>query len=75
MLKLKIRKIGKSLGIVLPKEAVSRLRIVEGDRVFLIEALNGTYQLTPHDPAFETKMRKAKGIIGRYRNTLHQLAK
>jgi putative addiction module antidote len=74
MLELKVRKIGNSLGVVLPKEAVSRLRAGEGDRLFLIEGPSGTYQLTPYDPAFEAKMKKAENIIGRYRNTLHALA-
>jgi len=75
MLELKVRKIGNSLGVVLPKKAIGRLRAGEGDRLFLIEGPNGAYQLTPYDPAFEAKMKKAEGIIGRYRNTLHELAK
>jgi putative addiction module antidote len=75
MLRLKVRKIGRSLGVVLPKEAVSRLKLEEGDRLFLIEGPDGAYQLTGHDPAFEKKMAKAEGIVRRYRNTLHALAK
>jgi putative addiction module antidote len=75
MLELKVRKIGNSLGVVLPKEAVSRLQVGEEDRLFLIEGPNGAYQLTPYDPAFEKKMRHAGDIIGRYRNTLHTLSK
>jgi putative addiction module antidote len=75
MLELKIRKIGNSLGVVLPKEAVSRLNAGEGDRLFLIEGPEGAYQLTPYDPAFEKKMRLAEDIISRYRNTLHALSK
>jgi putative addiction module antidote len=75
MLELKVRKIGNSLGIVLPKEAISRLRARDGDRLFLIEGPNGAYQLTPYDPAFEKKMKKAEDIIGRFRNTLHALSK
>jgi len=75
MVELKVRKIGNSLGVVLPKEAVSRLNADEGDRLYLIEAPNGVYQLTPHDPTFEKKMKKAEDIIRRYRNTLHALAK
>jgi putative addiction module antidote len=75
MLELKIRKIGNSLGVVLPKEAVTRLRADEGDRLFLIEAPDGAYQLTPYDPAFAKKMKKAGEIMGRYRNTLHALSK
>ena len=75
MFELKVRKIGHSLGVVLPKEAVSRLHAGEGDRLFLIEGPNGAYQVTPYDPAFEAKMNKAEDIISRYRNTLHALAK
>lgn len=75
MIELKVRKIGNSLGVVLPKEAVGRLKAGEGDRLFLVEAPDGAYQLTPYDPAFEKKMEKAEDIIGRYRNTLHALAK
>jgi putative addiction module antidote len=75
MLELKIRKIGNSLGVVLPKEAVNRLHADEGDRLFLIEAPNGAYELTPYDPTFEKKMKKATEIMQRYRNTLHSLSK
>jgi putative addiction module antidote len=74
MLELKVRKIGNSLGVVLPKEAVSRLNATEGDRLFLIEGPDGAYQLTPYDPDFTKKMVKAEDIIRRYRNTLHVLA-
>jgi putative addiction module antidote len=75
MVELKVRKIGNSLGVVLPKEAVTRLNADEGDRLFLIEGPDGAYQLTPYDPAFVKKMKKAEDIIGRYRNALHVLAK
>jgi putative addiction module antidote len=75
VLQLKVRKIGNSLGVVLPKEAVSRLRAGDGDRLFLIEGPDGAYQLTPYDPSFVKKMEKTEQIIGRYRNTLHVLAK
>ncbi len=75
MVQLKIRKFGNSLGVVLPKEVIQRLQTGDGERVFLIEAGEGDYPLTPYDPAFERKMAKAEEIMGRYRNTLHALAK
>lgn len=75
MIEIKVRKIGNSLGVVLPKAAIIRLRATEGDRLFLVEAPDGAYQLTPYDPAFEAKMRKADDIIQRYRNTLKTLSK
>jgi putative addiction module antidote len=75
MVVLKVRKVGNSLGVVLPKEVLSHLRTGEGQEVFLLEGPNNTYRLTPFDPAFEKKMVKAQEIMARYRNTLHVLAK
>jgi len=75
MVQLKIRKFGNSLGVVLPKEVIQRLRTGDGERVFLVEAGDGDYRLTPYDPAFEKKMDKVEEIMGRYRNTLRALAK
>lgn len=75
MVALKIRKIGNSLGVVLPKEVISRLRTGEGGEVFLLEGPDNTYRITPFDPTFEKKMEKAEEIMARYRNTLHVLAK
>jgi putative addiction module antidote len=75
MVELKVRRFGNSLGVVLPKEVINRLRTDDGERLFLIEAAEGGYRLTPYDPAFEKKMKKAEEIMGRYRNTLRALAK
>jgi putative addiction module antidote len=75
VLELKVRKFGNSLGIVLPKEAINRLQTGDGERLFLVEAPDGAYRITPYDPAFEKKMAKAEEIMGRYRNALHVLAR
>jgi len=75
MLELKVRKFGNSLGVVLPKEVINRLHTANGEPLFLIEAPDGSYRLTPYDPAFEKKMAQADDIMSRYRNTLHVLAK
>ncbi|HUE53254.1 MAG TPA: hypothetical protein VMO80_12995 [Terriglobales bacterium] len=75
MIELKVRRFGNSLGVVLPKEVINRLRTDDGERLFLIEEAEGGYRLTPYDPAFEKKMKKAEEIMGRYRNTLRALAK
>ena len=75
MLALKVRKFGNSLGVVLPKEVINRLGTKDGEPLCLTEAPDGSYHLSPYDPAFEKKMTKAEDIIGRYRNTLHVLAK
>ena len=75
MVELKVRKFGNSLGVVLPKEVINRLRTGDGEPLFLIEGPEGGYHLTPYDPGFEKKMKRADDIIERYRNTLHVLAK
>ena len=75
MIQVKVRKFGNSLGVVLPKEVINRLNTRDGEQLFLLEGPDGTYRLTPYDPAFEKKMIKADDILHRYRNTLHVLAK
>jgi putative addiction module antidote len=44
MVELKVRKFGNSLGVVLPKEVINRLRIADGEALFLIEAPDGGVQ-------------------------------
>lgn len=75
MVELKIRKIGNSLGVVLPREVLGHLKVSEGEHLYLIEGADGAYRLSPYDPDFDKKMRKAEDIMARYRNTLRALAK
>ncbi|MDO5620834.1 MAG: transcriptional regulator [Paracoccus sp. (in: a-proteobacteria)] len=74
MVKLKVRKFGNSLGVVLPKKVISRLNAQDGAPLYLIDAPDGGYRLVPYDPNFEQKMAKAEDIMRRYRDTLHVLA-
>jgi putative addiction module antidote len=74
MLALKITQIGNSLGLVLPKEAISRLKVEKGDVVYLTEAADG-YRITPYDPGFEAQMEQARAVMKRRRNALRELAK
>mgnify|MGYP006448947165 CR=1 FL=1 len=71
----KVRKIGNSYGIVLPKEALQALKVQEGDRLYLTEAPNHTLNINPDQPGFEDKMLLANDLIRRYRNTYRELAK
>lgn len=75
MVELKVRKFGNSLGVVLPKDVINRLHTGDGEKLFLIEAAEGDYRLTPYDPAFEKQMAKAEEVMSRYRNTLRALSK
>ena len=55
MAELKIRRVGNSSGVVLPKEMMARLRVAEGDTLFVTETPNG-YRIEPHDPVVERQV-------------------
>ena len=74
MVKLTVRRVGNSLGLTLPAEAVKALRVGEGDTLYLTETPEG-YQIVAHDPEFEKAMETAEGFMKRYRNALKELAK
>jgi putative addiction module antidote len=75
VLKLKLRKVGNSVGLVLPKEALARLNADDGDLVYLTETTDGGFRLTSGNPKFGRKMKAAESVIRRYRNALRELAK
>ena len=74
MTALKVRRIGNSLGFVLPKEEIGMLNVVEGDTVHITRAPGGA-RLTSHDPNFERQMALARKIMRENVNVLHELAK
>ena len=74
-LELKLRKVGNSLGIVLPKEALARLNAVEGDTLVFTEAPDGGFCVTPDKSDFAHQMAVAGKVARRYRNALRELAK
>ena len=74
MKKSKIRAIGNSLGIVIPKAMLDRLQVREGDAVYLVERTEGV-EVRVGDPEFADAMKAAEGLMGRYRNALTELAK
>lgn len=71
----KVRKIGNSLGIVLPKEALQKLRVEEGATLYLTEAPNDALTINPEDTQFGNVMALAEDGMNRYRNALRELAK
>ncbi|MEI6653410.1 MAG: AbrB/MazE/SpoVT family DNA-binding domain-containing protein [Verrucomicrobiota bacterium] len=71
----KVRKIGNSLGIVLPKKALQTLKVSEGDVLYLTEAPEGSLRITPERPRFEDVMKVAEEGMSQYRNALRELAK
>jgi putative addiction module antidote len=74
MLALKLTQIGNSVGVILPKEILTRLKLEKGDTVFVTDSPDGV-RITPHDPAFETQMEAARKIMKKRRAVLRELAK
>ncbi|MCY2978035.1 MAG: AbrB/MazE/SpoVT family DNA-binding domain-containing protein [Planctomycetota bacterium] len=71
---IKIRSIGNSLGVVLPKEMIARLRVAKGDSLFVQETVDGI-RLTPYNPEFQQQMEIAKMVMREDRDALRALSK
>ncbi len=74
MTTLKIIQIGNSLGLILPKEILARLKLEKGDSVFVTETPDGV-AITPYSENFEAQMTAARSIMKKRRNVLRELAK
>jgi putative addiction module antidote len=72
---LKLIPIGNSTGMILPKEMLARLHVDKGDQLYLTEAPDGGYRLTPFDPEFARQMELAEEIMREDREILRALAK
>lgn len=74
MYTLKLTSIGNSVGVVLPKELLARLKLGKGDTVYVTESPDG-YRITPYDPDFEAAMEAARKVMKERRAALRELAK
>jgi len=74
MTALKLTQIGNSVGLILPKEVLARLKLEKGDTVFVTDAANGV-MLTPYDPGLAEQLEAGRDFMREYRDTFHQLAK
>ena len=71
---LKLTQIGNSVGVILPKDVLARLKVEKGDTLFMSEAANG-FTLSTYSPEFEAQMTEARRIMKERRAVLHELAK
>jgi putative addiction module antidote len=71
---LKITTVGNSVGVVLPKEILEKLRVGKGDSLYVIETQQGI-ELTPFNPEFAAQMDAAEQIMREDRDVLKRLAK
>lgn len=71
---LKLTQIGNSVGVILPKELLARLKVEKGDLLYVTDSPDGV-RLTANDPAFEAQMAAACSIMKKRRAVLRELAK
>jgi putative addiction module antidote len=74
MTALKLTQIGNSVGVILPKEVLARLKLERGDTVFITDNAQGI-TLTPYSPDFEAQMSVARRVMKKRRDALRELAK
>jgi len=74
MTALKLTQIGNSVGVILPKEVLARLKLEKGDVVFVTDAPDGVL-MTPYSAEFEVQMGEARRIMKKRRAVLRELAK
>jgi putative addiction module antidote len=71
---LQIRKIGNSVGLILPKELLARLKLQEGDKFYVVEQPERGIKLTPYDPKHAEAMDIARRSFRKYADTYKALA-
>lgn len=69
----KIRKIGNSLGVILPKQLIDKLHLKTGDKVS-IERKGSNLELRPVDPEFEEWAEAYRQVNTDYKDVLKALA-
>jgi len=72
---LQIRKIGNSIGLILPKDLLARLKLKEGDKLHVVEQTERGLKLSPYDPKHEKAMNIARRGFRKYADTFKALAK
>ena len=74
-IKIEIKKIGNSDGVILPRELMQRLDLKRGQQLHITELAGGGFQALPYDPDFQKTMELSEEVMDEYRDTLAALAK
>lgn len=72
---IKIRKVGNSLGLLLPRELAQELGVAAGDTLHLVPDGAGGFRLTPYDPDFAAALEAFEATRSRFRNALRELGR
>ena len=73
-MKLEVKKIGNSTGLILPKDLITKLNLRQGQWLHVTEMPDGGVRLTPYDPDFDKAMAIVDDIMDEYKDTLRALA-
>jgi putative addiction module antidote len=71
---LTVRRVGNSLGVILPRDLLAKFEIAEGDKLFVSESQGGMH-ISRADPVFEQKMEAAQRVMHKRYAALRELAK
>ena len=74
-LEIKLQKVGDSVGLILPDEMLTHLKVAEGDSLLLAEGAEGTVYLVSTKSEFARQVEIFTDLSRRYKNTLRELAK
>jgi putative addiction module antidote len=72
--KVKLSQIGNSVGLILPKEALSAMHVEKGDTLTFTSAPDG-FRVTPFDSDVDKQIEVGREFMREYRDTLRALAK
>ena len=75
MIQLKVSPIGDSIGVVLPKEALVKLNVGNGDSLYLTEMPGGEFKLAALNREVAEEIGLGEAFMDRYRDTFDALAK
>ena len=76
MKELRLRRVGNSFGVILPKEALAALGIASrtGEKIVVARSPSGRgLELRHVDEKFEKKLALLRDTVKRYKNTLQAL--
>jgi len=71
---LKIKKIGNSAGVVLPKELLAHIGAQVGETLSVTRTARGI-ELSAEQPDFDAQMAAAREVMARRKRALRELAK
>ena len=75
MISMKITSVGNSLGVILPKEALTKLNAGKGDVLYLTEMPGGDFRLSVLDAEVAEQVKVGEAFMDRYKDTFRALAK